>query len=244
MNKISSSKNSTTLLLSALIIALLFAVYYYVVMPKQNEVSAMQSSVSNLQSDVSGLQNQITAVSSEQEKGTPNQFALRKKVPQDRNLVELLLNLEEIEFVSDSRVLAIKFNNYDSLVAESQLQDPNQEESTEDASQSTTENTDTVAVSAQTNDQQTTSGALPVSSIAKESLPAELKMLTFSIDVEGPNAAKLEQFLKELETLERVMHVDMVDFALPGEENAFAEERSEGVAATIQVTTFYYEGNQ
>ena len=65
--------------------------------------------------------------------------------------------------------------------------------------------------------------------------------MTFEVGVESPNAENLQQFMKEIEQLERVMHIDTIEYALPGEENTFATDASDIVTATIQVTTFYYE---
>ncbi|WP_339288792.1 hypothetical protein [Ureibacillus sp. FSL K6-0786] len=37
---------------------------------------------------------------------------------------------------------------------------------------------------------------------------------------------------------------DIIDFSLPGEENEFAEDPVDSIEATVQVTTFYYEGDE
>ncbi len=227
MNRVSSSKNSTVLVI-ILIAVVLFAIYYYVVKPKKDEVAAMENTVVNLQSEITELEANIVSTKVKLEDKTSNDFALRKKVPQSRNMMELLQSIEEVEFISESRILSISFNNYDTLVAESELQDPNEPDSSEDEGSAS--------------ELQTETENMPVSTIAKESLPAELKMVTFSMEIESPNKSKLEQFIKEIEALERVMHVDNIEFSLPGEENEIAEDSSEVVSATIQVTTFYYDG--
>ncbi|MER2046973.1 MAG: potassium transporter, partial [Solibacillus sp.] len=85
------------------------------------------------------------------------------------------------------------------------------------------------------------SEVLPVSTIAVETLPPSLKLVTFNINVAAPNDVNLLQFIEEIEKKERVMRIDIIDFALPGEEDKFTEEASEIVTADIQVTTFYYE---
>lgn len=173
MNQLSGGKNSSLLLLTALVAALLFAIYYYIVLPKQDEVSSMQSSVSSLQTEVASLQEQIALVQDEQNQTASNTFELRKKVPQDRAMIELLLNIEEIEFVSESRIVSLDFNNYDSLVADSTLQDPNQVEPVE--GEGTAEATEVVngevptAEATETTEEATTP---PVSTIAREALPA------------------------------------------------------------------------
>lgn len=247
MNQLSSGKNSGILLLTALVAALLFAIYYYLVLPKQEEVASAQSSVNALQTEIADIQEQSTDLEVDDNQETTNLFALQKKVPQNREVNELLLNIEEIEFVSDTRILSVEFNNYDSLVAESELQDPNYVEPVEEGeepAEAPVETETETAIDNETEEATEETAAPPVSSIARETLPAQLKMITFSISVESPNAENIEIFLKELETLERVMRIDTLDYYLPGEENEFSQELSETVTATIQVTTFYYEGEQ
>ncbi|MFF5993511.1 potassium transporter [Lysinibacillus sp. KU-BSD001] len=224
--QLSSGKNSEVLLLSALVLALLFAVYYYVVKPKQEEATNLESSVSSLNSEITSIQDQITLLKEEQSSDIPNEFALRKKVPASREIDRILLNIEEVEYVSGSTVLGIKFNNYDSLVSESTLTDPNAtEETTEETAQGEVAETE----------------QNPVSTIATANVPTNLKLVTFEVDVASPNFEKLQLFIKEIERLERVMHIDKIDYQLPGEEELFAEDRSEVAAAIIQITTFYYE---
>lgn len=221
-------------------LALLFAIYYYVLLPKQDEADMLESSVNSLQSEIASLNEQITLVQEEQSRESSNEFALRKKVPDNREIDELLLNIEEIEYVSGSRIQSISFNNYDSLVSASGLNDPNAVPDTEENAEGQTEASEEQATdtTSETAEQVITT---PVSTIAVESLPANLKLVTFEVDVESPNYEKLQQFIKETEQLERVMHIDAIEYDLPGEENIYAENASDIVSATVQVTTFYYE---
>ena len=235
--KLSSSKNSGPILIAVLVAALLFAVYYYIVLPKQEEADMLESSVNSLRSEDSTLNEQIVSIQEEQSRESSNEFALRKKVPDNREIDELLLNIEEIEYVSGSRIQSISFNNYDSLVSASTLTDPNAVTETEENAEGQTEASEEQTTDTTTEQVTTT----PVSTIAVETLPPNLKLITFNVDVESPNHDKLKQFIKEIERLERVMHIDTVGYNLPGEENTFAEDASDIVAATIQVTTFYYE---
>ena len=82
---------------------------------------------------------------------------------------------------------------------------------------------------------------MPVSTMTPESLPDNLKMITFEVEVESPDYDQLQQFIREIEGLERVMHIDAIEYALPGEEASLEEEASSSVSANIQVTTFYFE---
>lgn len=254
--KISSSKNSTILLLIVLIATLLFALYYYIVLPKKNEVKALESSVSSLHSEITSFKKQISDAKIEQGKNAKNLFALRKQVPQTREIDQLLLNIEEIEYLTHSQILGISFNNYDKLVSESEIaptaeetanannQVPANAENT--AGQTTEGNETTTAENAGTAKEGATAenakAPTPVSTIASASLPPELKLITFNIEVEAPDYANLQTFIKEIEKLERIMHIDIIEYQLLGEEIEFEEKPNDNVTATVQVTTFYYEG--
>lgn len=229
MNSVSSSKNTTILLVIALSMALLFAVYYYVVKPKQDDAESVSREVTTLKAEISSLEENLVTFREQQSQTNINEFALRKKVPATRAIDTLILSMEEIEYVTGSRILSIDFNNYDEQVSASGLEDPNA--TTETKEQETTEET-------QNNEQ---SEALPVSTIAVENLPPSLKLITFNINVMSPNNENLQQFIKEVEKIERVMHIDTIDFSLPVEENIFLEDATDVVFADVQVTTFYYE---
>jgi type IV pilus assembly protein PilO len=231
--RLSSGKNSGPLLVTALLLALLFAVYYYVVLPKQNEADRLQKSVDRLSSEVSTTREQIALNEAGNSGTADNEFAIHKKLPPDREIDELLLSLEEIEYVSGSRILGISFNNYDDLVSSSGLGNSDETQEEIPADVTTAESNSAPA------DQQ--EGTVPVSPMSVEALPANLKLITFQIDVESPDDEQLQQFIEEIEGMERVMHIDTIEYSLPGEEDAFTDEVSLIVSASIQVTTFYFE---
>ncbi|MEG0258619.1 MAG: potassium transporter [Lysinibacillus sp.] len=228
MNSISSSKNSAILLLIALIAAILFAVYYYVVTPKLDEVEAKEASISTLNDEITSIKGQITTIETKQQAAASNTLAMRKKVPQKRVIENVILNIEEIEAVTGTRIETIEFNNYDSLVLDSAITDPNAPVVEE--GQPTDENAEEKPAEP------------PTSTIAKESLPPELKLVTFSIEVAALDFESLQDFLKEIENIERVMKIDTFDFSLPGEDDKYQKDADPTVTATIQVTTFFYEG--
>ncbi|MBM7608815.1 Tfp pilus assembly protein PilO [Lysinibacillus composti] len=237
--KISSSKNSAVLLLTALVATLIFAVYYYVVIPKKDEAEMLSNSVSSLQSEITTYQEQLKGLEDTQAKNTPTTFNLRKKVPQSREIDGLLLNIEEIAYVTESNVQSINFNNYDSLVSESGYIEPETQEETSSTETEGTETTDPEAIE----NGEAIQEDVPISTLA-QSLPPELKLITFNLEIESPDYTRLQQFIKEIEDLERVMHIDTISYSLPGEENEFAEDASDVATASVQVTTFYYEGEQ
>ena len=245
MNKASSGKNTQLLLIIVLVAALLFAFYYYLVIPKKDERASAESSVSSLQSEVATMKTAVALLEVGQKSQTIDIYSLRKKVPQTRAVDQLLLNIEQMEFVVGARVNSIGFNNYDSLVSSSPLQDPNQVATAEGQTTDGTNTNATTDAAAKTEAAEASADtATPVSTISPEQLPAELKMLTLNISVDTPNYDSLLRFIREVESLERVVRVDTISYSLPTEQDRISADFSELVNATIQVTTFYYEGEQ
>ncbi|SOC38253.1 potassium transporter [Ureibacillus acetophenoni] len=228
--KLSSSKNTQVILLVLLVVALLFAVYYYLVLPKQSEVDSLNRSVSSLENEVSTLETSIKEKGTITANASENLFALGKKVPQSREIDKLLLNIEEIQYVTDSIVMSMNFSDYDSSAEDANIgiHIPNEDGET------TTEDP---------NVSKETVNESPLASLGG-TLPPELKLITFNLEVLSPDYNKLLQFIDELESLERIMHVDAISYSLPGEEAEFDEEALNNVTAMIQVTTFYYEGQK
>lgn len=240
MNKLSNNRSSI-ILVAIIIFLLLFALYYYVVLPKQQERDRLEQSVNAVQAEVTALQENINLLVNEQQYEETNMYAMRQKLPMNRMMQQLLLDIEEIEYVSDSKVLAISFNNYDSLVNASNLQDPNVVQPATEAAvagevaqgDESIENIEEPADVTET---------VPVSSVARETLPQELKMVTFNMNIEAPDRENIEDFVKELEGLERAMRIDSISYRLMGESDQLEEQLYDLTTAVVQVTTFFYEG--
>lgn len=229
MNKETSSKNSTVLLLMALMAALLFALYYYMIRPKLDEVEEKSSHVEQLQQQIADIEGQLTLLDEEQGEPITNILTMRQKVPETRAIEKIILDMVEIEEVTGTRVESLNFNNYDMIVAQAEVADPNMLEKAE----------------AEVNGEQVeTEENLPTSPIAKENLPPELKLVTFSLDVAALDFNALEGFLKEIEKLERVMKTDTINFTLPGEQDQLEKDADLTLKATVQVTTFYHESEK
>ncbi len=239
-----SSKHSTILILTALIAAILFALYYYIVTPKLQELNTKESSISALQQEISTMQEQFALIEKNGKSTSTSNVTLRKKVPQTRAIDEVIRNIEEIEVVTGTRVEAMNFNNYDSLVIDSTITDPNWTNSKEqdNTQQSATEaNEQAVGKNGETPELKE---KIPTATFTKDSLPKELKLVTFSVDVEALDNKAMVEFIKEIEQIDRVMKIDAIDFTLTGEEAKFQADADTTLKATIQVTTFYYEGQQ
>lgn len=239
-----SSKNSTILILTAFIAAILFALYYYIITPKLEEVDAKESSISSLQQEMSTIQKQIALIEEKGNSASASNLSLRKKVPQTRAIEEVIRNIEEIEAVTGTRVEAMDFNNYDSLVMDSTMTDPNSINSEEQADLKQSANEAEEQAVDKNDETPEVKEKIPTATFSKDSLPKELKLVTFSIDVVALDNEAMVEFIKEVEKIDRVMKIDAIDFTLTGEEEKFQEDADTTLKSTIQVTTFYYEGQQ
>lgn len=230
MNKLTSSKNLSMILLLALIAAILFALYYYLLSPKLDEVNEKESHVLQVQQELASVKEQLAQLDKEQGQPTINILALRQKLPATRAVEKIILDLAEIEEVTGTRILSLTVQGEGSTVTPSDASnDLNMLEQAE----------------AEVNgDQENKESTTPIASLSEDSLPANLKLITFILEVGALDFNSLESFLQEVEQLERVMKTDKIEFKLPGEQAQLEKDADLTLKATVQVTTFYYEEQQ
>ncbi|TQR14833.1 potassium transporter [Psychrobacillus soli] len=233
MNNLVSNKRTGSLLLVALVVVILGAIYYFVIYPLSEEKNSKEVIVSNVRNEVAVLQEQLTTPEVEEEP-EEHTFTLKKKVPLTRELDKLIRSIEEIELISESKIVSVNFNNYDEVVAESPLVPTQTQEETNE------ENTQTTDIADLTDT--TTETETPVSPVANIILPPQLKLITFNISVLTKDYDHFMQFMEELEKTERIVRVDQLSFSLPGEEQFYVMDSVDAILAEIQVTTFYYDG--
>ena len=217
------------MLLIALIAAIIFALYYYLLLPKMNEVESKESNVKQIQQQITSLKEQLAKIDEKQGVSTSNLLAMRQKLPETRAVEKVVLDLAEIEEVTGTRIESMEFNNDDTSVSQSDVSDPNMLEKADAEVNGKQENVEE---------------SPPISSIAKESLPTNLKLITFNLEVAALDLKSLESFLKEIEQLDRVMKTDAINLTKPGEQAQLEKDADLTLKSTIQVTTFYYEGQQ
>ena len=227
MNDLFSNKQTGYLVISALIAVLLGAIYYFLVYPLNEEKNSKEATISSVRSEIALLDSQLTSPVEEDE--DQNSFQLEKQVPLTRELDKLIKSIEEIDLVSEAKIESIEFNNYDEVVADSTLVPSEEETSTE---------TDDVAAEEIEGEQL---AETPVSPVATSTLPPQLKLITFNINILTKDYDHLNTFIKELESIERIKRIDQIEFLMPGEESLLNLDFKEAISARIQVTTFYYD---
>ncbi|MFJ5768470.1 hypothetical protein [Psychrobacillus sp. NPDC093180] len=258
MNELVSNKRTAFILIVALVVVLLGAVYYFVLQPLKDERASKEISVQVLQGEVAALKEEYSSAQSEED-SSENTFFLKTQVPLTRELNELIRSIEEVELLSDSKILSVEFNNYDGTLEESQLLPetpveneeteaegndvPTEDTTTEETNETTEEMTDETT-STETPTDETTGEASeepPVSPVSEIVLPEKLKLITFNISILAKNYDQLVLFVEEVENLKRIYRVDQVILSAPGEEQLLDEDQEDDIAATIQLTTFYHD---
>lgn len=227
MNDLFSNKQTGYLVVSALIAVLLGAIYYFLVYPMSEEKNSKEVTISTVRSEIALLDSQLSAPVEEGE--DKNSFQLKKKVPLTRELDMLIKSIEEVDLVSEAKIESIEFNNYDEIVADSTLV-PSDEEASPVTDDATTEEIEGEQPA-----------ETPVSPVANSTLPPQLKLITFNINILTKDYDHLNTFIKELESIERIKRIDQIELLIPGEESLLEVEFKEAISARIQVTTFYYD---
>ena len=213
VNELVSNKKTASLLLVAFLVVILAAIYFYFINPLLAEKSLIETSLSSVESEVAILESGLASANSEKEEERDID-TLHSKVPLERELEKILLLLESVKATSDATVQTITFNNYDSVVAETELVTSGTSE--EESAPTDEESGDDV----------------PVSPVANLSLPYELKLLTFNVNILTKDYNSLLLFINEMESVERVIKVDQITLSTS----------EEGLASSVQITTFFYDG--
>lgn len=234
MNDLVNDKKTAYILIATLVIVLLGAVYYFIIQPLKSEKVSKELNVEVLQGEVASLKEEYSSTQLNNNT-TENAFYLKTQVPLTRELNELIRSMEEIELISDSKIIAVEFNNYDGTLEDSQLlpEIPEGDIETQSGSETTGETIE--------EDTDEMSEEPPVSPVSEVGLPENLKLITFNISILAKNYDQLVLFVEEIENLQRIYRVDQITLSAPGEDQLLDKEALDDLEATIQLTTFYHE---
>ncbi|MFZ0578149.1 MAG: hypothetical protein WAM41_11660 [Psychrobacillus psychrotolerans] len=234
MNDLVNDKKTAYILIATLVIVLLGAVYYFIIQPLKSEKVSKELNVEVLQGEVASLKEEYSSTQLNNNT-TENAFYLKTQVPLTRELNELIRSMEEIELISDSKIISVEFNNYDGTLEDSQLlpEIPEGDIETQSGSETTGETIE--------EDTDEMSEEPPVSPVSEVGLPENLKLITFNISILAKNYDQLVLFVEEIENLQRIYRVDQITLSAPGEDQLLDKEALDDLEATIQLTTFYHE---
>ncbi|KIL44562.1 hypothetical protein [Jeotgalibacillus soli] len=229
LNKLTKKQIAFIVLFSLLLFILLFF-YLFVVRSVVTEAQLMEERVLDLETASEILR--VTPIT-ESEVDQENRRVYERKVPNERQVDQLLLAIQEAELISGVRIESITFNHYDGSIVDTGLTINNL------LSGQSTEESDMIGNDGRTEEELEVPSSSPISNDID--MPEELKLITFSADIMAPNFNQAMQFLREIEKLERISRVDSLHFTQSTEDDrVFSDSEDESVFMNIQVTTFYY----
>lgn len=230
-----NESKSLAILLGLVVVLLLGAFYYYFIFPKAETKKQTEQAISQLQTDITTL-GQSVALLSAFDTGDADDFVLRKKLPAQRELDNLLRSIHEVEVMSESKIVKMNFNNYDEEVAKAENLKEKEETVVEETTTVESEQTETGPA------EEAVEGEKPVTPINIGELPPALKLMSLELEMQVIDEAHLMGFLEEIEAIERIVRIDNVEIVqVPGEKELTQLKPNKQIPVKVQLTTFYAE---
>lgn len=213
-------KNEKLLILSTaiLLIGLFAGIFFFVLYPKMQQVPIKETELKSQEQLLSALQSKITNTDSNTFQST---VSLQKLVPVKPLTEQLLLDIEKAEVVSGSFVVSMSFE--DSEMTAEEQQEAEEVETVE-------EQVDEQLNPDETTEEEETKEPIP--------LPTGVNKITVTLNVESPSYFELEKFIGILESSERIIVIDSIDFTA-GEEIIDVEQTDKPLSYQVILSAFY-----
>lgn len=240
------NKKQNTLVIVMLIfivLAIIYAVYTYLLSPKWDEIRTLETQSTQLFEKEIELKEQLQLEKDNSEENAVNESLLYMKVPENRDISQVVRLIEQFEGTSNTQVSEVTFNNYDTTAVD-QYNEQQQEAEEVGAAQE-------AEVSGEEQEQE----KKPESLLLTSNLPENMKLLTVSMTVSAQEEKEVVAFLKEVEASLRIMRVDSIDYTgIYPEDTEVTDETTKEqqmgttgvseypVQAIVQLTTFYVDG--
>lgn len=249
-----SKKESITLVLLVLLtVTSILGGYYLYLDPKNNKIETQKSALKAEQEVLTALQKQKQAESSITAESIA---ALQQKVPVKPQLEQIILDLEKAEVLSGSVIKNMSFTETDVAQPEAAAPPENNEAAEGNENKEGTENTEkNQNANEQENDQNNeesdesnndttnqnnASNAENIAKYVPAPLPAGVKKLTVTLQVESSNYDELRGFIEALEALPRTIVVETVSFSgTPEVTELDVAKKEEPLAYSLTLSAFF-----
>lgn len=211
-----NKKNAHILL--GLFFLLLIVMFFLFLQPLSKELKSTTNLINQTEDDIALLKVQLENADGDTlQSDDLDRLRYANQLPMTPETEEIILMLEEIEFISGSRINDVIFSYDGSLPEQSTTEEDKEveQEGTEDVSQD------------------------PL--IILEEKPEDLQIITLDLSVSSPDYEQFQNFLKEIEKQERMMMVSSMSFQNPAERELLIENPNETINANLTISTFYYE---
>ncbi|MCR8850127.1 pilus assembly protein PilO [Rossellomorea sp. SC111] len=199
------------------VLFLTFGGIWYFYLPVKNQKENLQSEIQTERQLIKALDSKIGSIKQD---SFENSSSLQQKVPVKPLTQQLLIDLQKAEIVSDSFITSIEFT-------EGAVALPVTGETTGTSIEEPVE----------TNAGEPTNSSEP----PVNALPQGLQKLTATMSVEAKSYFEIEEFIKKLEELHRIVEVEQISFSGPPEIQQYQDE-VENIQLNIVVSAFYLPG--
>lgn len=265
MKNLFQENRNAFLLLLGLFFLLLLTVYFLFYRPLQDDLEQMQNQEDSLQDVIAQLEEEKKSLEAQEETSVEdiNRLRFDQIIPDSPDLETLILTLNEIELVTDSKIEYIGFG-YDGNMPELNGLEDEEGEDGAQVESDTEENEileteEEVEQDEENNESEENESIEPVINLSE--VPEGLQILNITLEISSPDYEHFQALLQEIEKQQRKMIVTNLQFNKPAEnelifgivdeeaeevegeaEEADGETFDETITATMNITTFYYEG--
>ncbi|MBN8191133.1 hypothetical protein JI667_03120 [Bacillus sp. NTK074B] len=202
-------------------LCLIFGCVWFFYLPVKSQKENLQTEIQAESKLIEVLDSKIASIKQD---SFENSSSLQQKVPVKPLTQQLLIDLEKAEIVSDTLITSIEFSE-GAVVA---LPVTGGAEATD------SETASEVDATPSTDDPEVVPPPAQV-------LPPGLQKLTATMSVEAKSYFEIEEFIKKLEELHRIVEVEQIAFSGPAELQQY-EEAVENIQLKIVVSAFYLPG--
>lgn len=232
------NKRSIFLLITALLL-LAIVLYMLLLRPLQSDLSSKEKDIIRVKEEIELLQAHLDSDEPDRSALDIEQIMLEKKIPEERNLDEYILSLQQLEFKTNSSIDHIQFV-YDSNLEIKEDEDNEEQEKTTNTDEQSETNAPETEDANKTEPE--VDQKLPTidPELLKE-IPENLHIITVRVVATSPTYSDFIELLEVIEDTERISIVTGLTFTQPTENDEyFVEDYDWGISFIAELTTFYY----
>ncbi|WP_147532505.1 hypothetical protein [Bacillus marasmi] len=246
----SFSKKETIILVLTVLLTILaiFSLYYFYLEPKYNLIDTQTASLKTEKELLATLQEQ----SQQKSNITAESLAvLQRKVPVKPQQEQLILDLEQAEVVSGTKIINMSFSEGDVAPPPAETPEDTNKENENGDDEAKDENADAADEdkdneAKEENDENADDNKEKENTYKPTPLPGGIKRLMVTLSVESSNYEELKKFIESVEGLQRTIVVETISFSGVAEvtelPEANAKQDDEKIAYSLTLSAFFMPG--
>lgn len=226
MNEYIQENKRTLFILTGLLLLLVIVLYFLLLRPLMADFPSQERKLISLENEQVVLTQKIENFHETTKDINVEQLMAENKIPTKRELDEYILSLQQVESISDSKLIDIEFMYDSSLPEKEKEQEEDEGEEVEEESSETDGDEEE---------------ELTIDPVIINEKPEELEVLTVRVEGASKDFDDFIDLLKGIEDQERISIVSKLEFNKPTEDEIlFSDNPFIALSFTAELTTFYY----